>query len=118
MARVLDREVVDESCSIVCQLQVGVDVEMSAQANGQRVGRDTHLIEVKLLEICAQRTIETGRRQQGIEVDSTLQQGVATDEVGMCLTVTDQCMGCDIVDIQFAIAHMVYRCSCNKCGTW
>ena len=36
----------------------------------------------------------------------------------MRFTVTHQCMSGDVVDIQFAITHMVYLRVSNKTGTW
>ena len=117
MTGVANGQVVDDTRYLVGQFQVGINIEMTTHANSQRIWGNTHLIEVELLEIGAQRTIKTGGRQQGIEVDCSFQQEVATDEIGMCLTIANQCMSGNVIDIQLAITDMVNLCICNKAGT-
>ena len=60
MTGVANSQVVDDTRYLVGQFQVGINIEMTTHANSQRIWGNTHLIEVELLEIGAQRTIKTG----------------------------------------------------------
>ena len=109
---VANTDIIDQSTDVVGVVEVGFDVEVATQTNGEWLVHDTHLEEIHLGEVGTELGFDglvfrEGWCQQHISRDVAHKEGIVACDGGFSATVADSGLCRHVVQIPTAVLQMV-----------